>query len=214
MSDSEQPPSPDARFPEKYADATGKGDIRISGAGSIGIALLVISLSMLFAASMVAFLLIRFQYQSTHNGMWPPAAMPPLPKSLWISTLVILIASVTVHKALKAAQRDDEKSLVKFLRTTMAVGVVFLLLQAANWWEFYRAIGPLTLEGPYLGMFFVLTGLHAAHVIGGLIPLAIILPRARRGAYSRNFHPGVRYCAIYWHFLDAVWCILFCLMYF
>jgi cytochrome c oxidase subunit III len=207
-------PPPDTRFPDSYPEATGKGDIRISGAGSIGIIILVVSLSILFAASMVAFLAIRFQYQSSHGGAWPPPGMPPLPQSLWLSTAVILAASVVVHKAVKAAQHDDERGLVKYLWATMAVGLLFLLLQAANWWEFWRAIRNMVLEGPYLGMFYVLTGLHAAHVIGGLIPLAVILPRAKAGRYSRNFHPGVRYAAIYWHFLDVVWCVLFCLMYF
>jgi cytochrome c oxidase subunit 3 len=210
----ENPPPPDTRFPEKYADATGKGDIHIPGAGSIGIVILIASLSILFAASMVAFLAIRFQYMQSHNGAWPPGGMPHLPQSLWISTAVILSASVMVHKALKAVQAEDDKGLVRYLWATMAVGGLFLILQAANWWEFWRALGNTSLEGPYKGMFFVLTGLHAAHVVGGLIPLAVLLPRAAKSRYSRNFHPGVRYVAAYWHFLDVVWCVLFCMIYF
>jgi cytochrome c oxidase subunit 3 len=193
-------PPPDTRFPASYAEATGKGDIHISGAGTIGMLVLIVSLSILFAASMVAFLIVRFHYQAEHNGMWPPAAMPPLPKSLWLSTAVILVASVVVHKALKAAEREDDKGLVKYLGATMIVGVLFLLLQVANWWEFWRALRETVFQGPYLGMFYVLTGLHAAHVVGGLIPLAVIRPRAKAGRYSRNFHPGVRYAAVYWHF--------------
>ena len=91
----------------------------------------------------------------------------------------------------------------------------FLFLQTFNWIEFYRAIPAGTqLQGAYLGMFFVLTGLHAAHVMGGLIPLGIVIAFAEKGRYSRNFHPGVRYSTIYWHFLDVVWVILFSLLYF
>jgi cytochrome c oxidase subunit 3 len=92
--------------------------------------------------------------------------------------------------------------------------VIFLLLQGANWLEFYLKIRATPLEGAYLGMFYVLTGLHAAHVVGGLIPLGIVIYRAGRGRYSRNFHPGVRYVTAYWHFLDVVWCVLFATIYF
>jgi len=210
----ENPPPPDTRFPDKYSDATGKGDLHIPGAGNIGIIILLVSLSILFAASMVAFLAIRFQFQSTHNGKWPPPPFPPLPSTLWISTVVILAASFTIHKAVVAAKGDNEKGLVRWLQITMGVGILFLALQATNWWEFFRSLHGMPVEGIYLGMFYVLTGLHAAHVIGGLIPLFILLPRARKGRYSRNFHPGIRYAAAYWHFLDIVWCVLFCLIYF
>ena len=65
-----------------------------------------------------------------------------------------------------------------------------------------------------MGMFYVLTALHAAHVIGGLIPLIVVYIKARRGRYSRNFHPGVRYVTAYWHFLDVVWVLLFLVLYF
>lgn len=207
-------PPPDTRFPDTYATATGKGDIHIPGAGTIGMAILIVSLSILFVASMAAFLIIRIQYQSQPNHPWPPLGMPHLPASLWLSTAVILLSSITIQKALNAAQRDDEKKLRRNLLATFLIGLLFLLMQTANWLEFYFAIRHTAFQGSYLGMFYVLTGLHAAHVFGGLVPLGIILYRAKRGRYSRNFHPGIRYSAIYWHFLDIVWCALFILIYF
>ena len=51
-------------------------------------------------------------------------------------------------------------------------------------------------------------------VLGGLIPLSLVTFRAARGRYSRNFHPGIRYVTFYWHFLDIIWLILFCVIYF
>lgn len=209
-----QPPDesyePSPVLPEQYSHATGKGDIYIAGAGAAAMTVLLVSLSILFMASALAFVLIR-----QRSASWPPAGFPALPRSLWLSTALILLASVTAHGALRAIRREDQGGLKRGLWLTLVVGVLFLVLQSYNWWEFLQRIRPpLQMEGAYLGMFYVLTGLHAAHVVGGLVPLAIVLWNAYRGKYSRNFHPGVRYCTLYWHFLDVVWVVLFVAIYF
>ena len=198
-----------SELPDDYPDATGKGDLHIPGAGTFGMALLLVSLTMLFLASIAAFLIIRVR--SAH---WPPPGFPPIPNSLWFSTAVILCASVTIQMAVNAIRRDDEMRLRRYLWATFYVGIAFLLLQTFNWIEFYMELRGLRIEGAYMGMFYVLTGLHAAHVLGGLIPLGVVIAKARRGAYSRNFYPGVRYSALYWHFLDIVWLVLFSFLYF
>jgi cytochrome c oxidase subunit 3 len=204
-------PTDDIRFPDRYPDATGKGDIHIPGAGSIGLVILLVSLSMLFLASILAYVVIRVHAPDR----WPPPGLPHIPNSLWISTIVIVTASFTIQAAVAAVRRDDEKRLARWLLATFIIGVVFLALQTFNWIEFYLEIRQVgRLEGAYLGMFYVLTGLHAAHVVGGLIPLGIVYYRSRKSRYSRNFHPGVRYVSIYWHFLDIIWVVLFAIMYF
>jgi cytochrome c oxidase subunit III len=186
-----------------------KGASDVPGAGAFGMVVLVISLTILFVASMVAMLTIR-----SKAATWPPHGMPPLPGSLWVSTLVILAASATVHWAGAAIRRGDGRGLVRWLAATLVIGVVFLAMQSVNWVEFYLAIRKIQFSGAYMGMFYVLTGLHAAHVVGGLIPLGIVLRRARAGRYSANFHPGVSHVGIYWHFLDVIWVALFCVIYF
>jgi cytochrome c oxidase subunit 3 len=196
--------------PENYDLATGKGDLRIGGAGTIGIAILLVSLAVLFTASIVAFLILR-----SRAHQWPPPGFPPIPRTLWLSTIVIVISSFTIQSAVNAIKRDNQRKLVRMLWTTFFLGILFLVLQTLNWIEFYDRLTPATqLRGLYLGMFYVLTGLHAAHVIGGLIPLGVVIHVARRGNYSRNYYPGVRYSTAYWHFLDIVWLILFCVLYF
>ncbi len=210
-SDSAEPLPGSAALPPVPPDAPGTAkDIHIPGAGTIGMVLLIFSLSMLFAASMFAYAYIRAQ-----ANQWPPAGLPRVPGSLWFSTAAILAASITIQLALNAVKRDDDKRLARYLLATMIVGLLFLLLQSLNWIEFYRELIKVTrLEGAYLGMFFILTGLHAAHVVGGLIPLAVVYARAKKGRYSRNFHPGVRYATVYWHFLDVIWIVLFSMIYF
>jgi heme/copper-type cytochrome/quinol oxidase subunit 3 len=196
--------------PVKKLSAAGVGDKGATGvAGTFGMGVLLISLSMLFAASMAALIVAR-----ARSAAWPPPGMPRVPSSLWISTVVIVLASGAVQRARNAIRRDKAERLARYLGVTLVIGLLFLAAQTFNWIEFYLAIRRISFSGAYLGMFFVLTGLHAAHVVGGLIPLVVVLRRARRGRYSRAFHPGVGYLAMYWHFLDAVWIVLFGLIYF
>jgi cytochrome c oxidase subunit III len=191
------------------SQATGSGNPRGAGAGPFGMAVLLISLTMLFSASLVALIVIR-----SRASAWPPHGMPRLPSSLWVSTVVIVLASAAVQRGLNLIRRNEKARLPRYLVATMVLGLMFLAAQTVNWLEFYGAIRHITFSGAYLGMFYVLTGLHAAHVVGGLIPLVVVLGRARQGLYSQAYHPGVRYVAMYWHFLDVMWIVLFSLIYF
>jgi cytochrome c oxidase subunit III len=177
--------------------------------GAMGMHMLIIALGMLFAASIVGYLVIRSLHQP-----WPPPGFPALPRSLWISTLVILLASVTIQKALSAVRRGKLGASSRNLVGTLLLGIAFLALQAWAWYQIVQQIQiPAEQSGPYLKLFYVLTGLHAVHVLGGLATLAVVAGRSLAGRYSAVYHPGVRYSAIYWHFLDAVWCVLFIVVY-
>jgi heme/copper-type cytochrome/quinol oxidase subunit 3 len=61
--------------------------------------------------------------------------------------------------------------------------------------------------------FYLLTGLHALHVIGGMVLLGAVTAKAFAGRYSATYHPGVTYAAMYWHFLDVVWLVMFVLIF-
>jgi cytochrome c oxidase subunit III len=175
----------------------------VPGAGRLGMAVFLVSLSMLFAASMVGYLVVRLRAEA-----WPPPGMPRLPSGLWVATAVIVGCSVTIHRALLAARRGLQQPMVRWLGATLGLGALFLILQAMNWWGLITARMPMQ-ANLYAFTFYMLTGLHAAHVIGGLIPLGVVTSKARRGAYSAGSHPGVEYSAMYWHFLDAVWLVMF-----
>ena len=176
--------------------------------GRFGMRLLVAALSMLFAASLVAYLLIR-----SRTPVWPPAGMPRLPGTLWISTLILLASSVTMQAAVRAARAGRAAALRADMLVTTLLGVAFLASQTLNW--FALVAENLTAKANLYGFtFYILTGLHAAHVVGGLIPLAVVTARAFKGRYSAEFHPGVEYCAIYWHFLAVVWVVMFAILMF
>lgn len=177
--------------------------------GAMGVYLLIASLGMLFAAGIVGYLVIRAAHQP-----WPPPGFPVLPRTLWLSTLAILLCSATIHRALKRACVGELSAMRRYLAATFFFGVVFLGLQALAWHQVVVQISaPSENAGPYLKLFYVLTGLHAVHVLVGLGTLAWVIRRAFAGAYDASHHPGVRYSALYWHFLDAVWCVLFVVVY-
>lgn len=174
--------------------------------GRLGMRLLLASLTMLFAASVMGYLVIR-----NRAAAWPPPGVPPLPRSLWISTAIIVLCSVAVQGGLRAARAGRGNALRVSLLLTDLLGLAFLVSQTLNWFALVAA--KLTVKTNLYGFtFYLLTGLHAVHVIGGLIPLAVVTARAWRGRYTAQFHAGVEYCATYWHFLDVVWLILFAVL--
>jgi heme/copper-type cytochrome/quinol oxidase subunit 3 len=175
----------------------------LEGAGTLGVTIFLVSLSVLFLASLVGYLVVRLRADE-----WGPGGGDRYPEGLWISTLVILAASVTVHRALRAARLGDGRGTYRMLLTTLALGAAFLLLQTINWIQL-ASDGITARTGLYGFTFYIFTVLHALHVVGGIIPLVASTRRARRGGYSVDDHAGVLHVAMYWHFLDAVWMVLF-----
>ena len=177
-----------------------------SKAGTLGMAIFLASLTVLFLASMVGYLVVRLRAET-----WPPAGMPRLPSSLWLSTCAIVTSSFTIQSALKNVRRNHQTALCRALLLTTILGFLFLVVQTINWY------GLLAIEmtmgvNLYAFTFYMLTGLHAVHVIGGLIPLVVVTTKAFRGYYTPTHHNGVLHCTMYWHFLDAVWLTMFILL--
>ena len=175
--------------------------------GKLGMRLLIASLAMLFAASITGYIVVR-----TRAEVWPPAGMPALPSGLWLSTLLIVLSSVTMAWAVAGIRRDRQRPLRLGLLLTFLLGLAFLASQTVNWFGLVAAnVRPGA--NLYAFTFFLLTWLHALHVVGGLVPLGLVTARAWRGGYTAGFHPGVEYTAMYWHFLDVVWLVLFAVLF-
>jgi cytochrome c oxidase subunit 3 len=180
----------------------GPGDM-----GRFGMKLFLASLSMLFAAGMIGYLVVRLRSDS-----WPPKGAPELPMGLWISTLILLVSSGTIHRAVESARADRQRGLRFGLLATTVLGVAFLISQTLNWVTL-AAMNLTAGANLYAFTFYVLTGLHAAHVIGGVVLLTIVTIKAFRGRYTAGGHVGVVYASMYWHFLDVVWLVMFAVLY-
>lgn len=174
--------------------------------GRLGMAVLLASLTMLFAAGVVGYLVIRARAEA-----WPPPGVPSLPGGLWLSTVLILLSSATLHWAVDGIRHDDRRALRMGLTATAVLGLAFLASQTLSWFALVAAEGRPQ-ANLYAFTFFVLTVLHALHVVGGLVPLGLVTARAWRGAYTRERHAGVEYTAIYWHYLGGVWLVLFAVL--
>ena len=173
------------------------------GSGALALTLFLMALAMFFAASVVGFLLIR-----ARQPEWPPAGSPPLPSGLWLATLVLVAGSAAAQAALGAIRRGSQRGLRTGLVATLALTVLFLGVQAANWSALARE--GLTPGRNLFGFaFYILTGMHAAHVVGGLVVLVLVAVKALRGGYSAGYHPGVRSVTAYTHFLTVVWIVMF-----
>jgi cytochrome c oxidase subunit 3 len=170
-------------------------------------AIFLVSLSILFAASLVAVVLVR-----ARAPQWIPAGAAPLPWGLWASTVVLLGSGASMQGAVAAIRRGKQPVSARLLVATLILGVTFLVLQGLNWRRMLVEDALLATESLYAWSFYVLTALHALHVVGGLVPLAITTRRAARGAYSWADFQGVRLVAMYWHFLHAVWIVLFAVL--
>lgn len=176
-------------------------------AGRMGMWLLLLALALLFASGLIGFLVMRIQLRKG----WPD--LPPLPSALWLSTAVLLVSSGTMQLAQMAAHRGRLVLARLSLVLTLSLGLAFLGIQAVCWIQWFGELtdywSPEKEFRFALAAFYVLTGMHAAHVIGGLIPMIIVLARLRPRVGGTLPGAGVHCCAMYWHFLDAVWLVLF-----
>lgn len=168
---------------------------------TVGMWLFLAALGMLFASSMLAYLVIRLR---------GPASDVHLPKLLWLSTAVILLSSLTIHLALGAVGRERQRQFRAFLLATLALAVFFVIVQVPAMAALLKSHAAFRAQNLHVyGLVFFLVLLHALHVIGGIAGLARVAILAHLGRYDHESHASVRHIAMYWHFLDIVWLVMF-----
>lgn len=130
-----------------------------------------------------------------------------------LNTIILITSSVTItfaHHALRAGKRAALKG---WLGLTVALAIIFLGLQMAEYVHAYQDLGLTLASGIYGSTFFMLTGFHGAHVLMGTIILVVMLMRIQRGHFTAERHFGFEAAAWYWHFVDVVWVGLFIFVY-
>ena len=139
-----------------------------------------------------------------------------IPTAFYLSTAVILSCSVTFHLAKKAIQKDNRNATTSFLLATLALGIVFVILQFVGFRQivdsgYYFTGSASSITSTFL---YVVTILHLAHLAGGLISLLIIIYNHFKQKYNSTQTLGIELGAMYWHFLDFLWVYLFLFLYF
>jgi heme/copper-type cytochrome/quinol oxidase subunit 3 len=163
---------------------------------------------MFFAGLVSAFLVLRLA-----APLWPPPLQPRLPVEVTgLNTLVLLASSAAMVSAMRARRRGDGAGLVRGLGVTALLGGVFLAVQGFEWARLLH-YGLTLSSGAYGGTFYTLIGTHAAHVLGALAWVGVTLALAARGRFAEGPAGPLRACAIYWHFVVALWPVLYVAVY-
>lgn len=184
----------------------GGGAPRRASVRRLGMRLFLASLGMLFAGSLVGYLAIRLRAPA-----WPPSGSQGLPAGLWWSTALVLLASAFMVVGERAVRRGRISALTGWLGLALALTVAFLAAQVGNWMQM-AADGMFPQQSLAAFGFYLLTFLHAAHVLGGLVPMVVTLVRSRQGRYSAVDHEGVELLGMYWHFLAVTWVAIFAVL--
>lgn len=167
--------------------------------------LFIVSILMLFASFTSAYLVRRAE------GNWLEFTVPAI---FGYSTVVLVLSSITMHWAYLAAKKDNFNALRIAISITFALGMMFLYMQFQGWIELVK--NNVYFVGNPAGSFiYVFTGMHAFHLISGLIVLVFALVAAFRLRIHAKSLEQVQVASTYWHFLDVLWIYLyFFLLYF
>ena len=163
---------------------------------------------MMFGALFFSYAVLRVS-----APVWPPPGFARLPLALpGISTLLLLASSRTLALALAHSKSGDLERCRTGLLQTIALGLAFAALQSKVWVELWQS-GLRLSSGAYGGTFYLLTVFHILHVLVGLGLLArLVAPLVRRVPVApRRVH--VALAAMFWHFVDAVWLVMFVAVY-
>ena len=140
------------------------------------------------------------------------------------NTAVLITSSLTMALAVHAAQTGERRLLIVFLMLTLLLGAAFLVIKA---FEYYTEFAEHHVPGfdfqfepehfrhaqIFFSLYFVMTGLHALHMIIGLGIMAVLATLTWRGRFSPEYHSPIEIGGLYWHFVDIVWIFLFPMLY-
>ena len=163
---------------------------------------LMTGIAMLFAGLSSAYIVLRGvpTWENIH-----------LPSLVWSNTLVLIASSVTFDQARRAVKRNSQAALRQWLGLTAILGVVFVAGQIEVWRQM-NAAGVYLATTLHSSFFYVLSGIHAVHILGGLIGLTVVATKAWSGRLSSTSFEPLRLCATYWHFMGGIWLYLLLLL--
>jgi cytochrome c oxidase subunit 3 len=153
---------------------------------------------MMFAGLTSAFIV------KSNQANWKTITMP---KVFWVSTAAIILSSLSIQMALRSFKLREMKQYRLLISLTLFLGVAFLFLQ----WQGFQQLWAqhITFKGSGAGQFlYVIFGLHALHVIGGIIVLSIMFLKGFLGKVKLYSSIPVEVASTYWHFVDALWLYL------
>jgi cytochrome c oxidase subunit 3 len=161
--------------------------------------LFIVSIVMIFASLTSAFIVRRSE------GNWLEFDLPSL---FWINTVILLLSSATMHYSYYSAKKDNLSNLKIGIVATLLLGLAFLYLQYKAWGQLVDM--KVFLVGNPSGSFvYIISGLHGAHIVAGVIFLVIVFIMTFRDKIHSKNMLWMEMCSTFWHFLDGLWLYLF-----
>jgi cytochrome c oxidase subunit 3 len=188
-------------------------------ASSLGLWLFLVTEILFFGGLFTAYMVYRLAY---------PQAFAEASHQLnvmlgGINTAVLIGSSLTMAMAVWAAETGTRRLQLLFLTLTILLGLTFLGIKSVEYaHKFQEGLVPgpnFRFEGDtvhtqlFFSLYFLMTGVHAAHMIVGIGIMVILMVMAWRGRFTRDHHTPVTLSGLYWHFVDIVWIFLFPLLY-
>jgi cytochrome c oxidase subunit 3 len=160
----------------------------------------IASIVMMFGAFTSAYVVRR------SAGNWLEFRLPDI---FFVNTAVIILSSLTLHYAYVSFKKGNEKWYKGLLITTFVLGILFVVLQYKGW-EAMNAIGATFTVNPSSSFIYVISGLHAAHVLGGMAALVVAMVHAFVLPFKPTLRRRQRFELVcqYWHFVDVLWVYL------
>lgn len=175
----------------------------------LGIWLFLASEVMLFGSLLSSYVFLRSGASS-----WPDqSSVLNVPLAL-VNTLILLTSSVTIRLSRTSLEEEDAARFRRYMGVTLLLGVVFLGVKGVEYAEKLTA-GLVPATNNFLALYYTLTGVHALHLVAGLVVNAFLLGPGSRMLKEnpRRFRNRVELSAIYWHFVDAIWLTLLVFLY-
>jgi cytochrome c oxidase subunit 3 len=179
---------------------------KLPSRGIVGMTCLIIAETAIFVIFVAAYV---FYIGKSLTGPTPKDVLE-LPI---LTTICLLSSSLTVHAAVSALQKSNARMCSLWLAATVLLGGIFIVGTGHEWYDLIYKHG-LTLRTNLFGTtFYSLVGLHATHVVVGLIMLSIALLFSVRGELKEQHTEKLEVLSLYWHFVDAVWVVVFLVVY-
>ena len=172
-----------------------------------GVWLFLLTLGVFFSSSILLFILYVSLRLSPEAGLQPQSFY--LPRSFFPSTFLLLGVSGALEWGLRAARRDRSNDVRIATIAALVMGILFMAVQSEGMVRLVFAASQVnSSRNSAYALTFVLAFVHAMHVLGGIIGLVATVLNANSDKYDHERHFGLRFCTLYWHFLDIVWVVL------
>ena len=171
---------------------------------AVGVVVWLASEMMFFAGLFAAYFTLR-----SSTSTWPPHGVELATARTGLATVALVASSLTMHGAVAAARRDDRAGAIRRFGVTILLGARFLTnlvleyVDATFRWH----------DHAYGSIFYLMTGFHGLHLIGGLVFMGAIAAAIAGRTSRAPAEPFVEVCAYYWHFVDVVWVAMFLTVY-